>query len=322
VIPEWIPRRKLSVVGGEGSAGKTQLLCGLAVRVIDGGRMPNGSILEPGGRVLYFDAENGDDSIRGKLRLNGLKNFKNFGYHSMMTPSGEFDHLDLTKHTPLWRRIVDGFQPDWVIVDPLVAFHDKKEIDPVQMRAVANTQLAIAYKHNCAWTFIQHPNKDREAKGVYKFRGSGDIVWAVRAAMEVSWDEESGTTRKVAMLKDNDSINPPDPLYFTIDPTKGIVFLEESIPIDSDSPGQRGKAVLFLQAVLHDTPRTSNELQSLAYQEKLAWRTVRRAAKDMGIEVKKAGTRWVYILPNDQKPYPLPNLANLIPNSQNYVKSD
>lgn len=298
VIPNWVPRGQTSAISGDPNAGKTNLIIKFCTMVIDGGIMPDGSIIEAGGVVLYFDGENGIYSMRRRTDLHGLKNHPSFHLHTLEGVGTGFDHLNILKQLPVFRRMVDEIKPDWVIIDPLVAYHEEDEIKATSMRRLGVAMMSLAHHGNCGLTFVQHPSKDKNAKGMFRMRGSLDLSAAPRAQLEVVWADEENKIRQLVAHKVNDAISTPDPLTFTIIPKRGVTFMEELQPPDESLPSKR-KTEMWLITTLQEGPLPSREIQERAITEGIAWKAIQRAAKALKVEVRNSGrgTPWMYHLP-------------------------
>jgi hypothetical protein len=74
----------------------------------------------------------------------------------------------------------------------------------------------------------------------------------------------------------------------------------ESIP-DTEAAGERREAAEFLTDFLSDGPKSQKEVKEAADANCHAWRSVRRAQKDLGIKPSKSGMTgsWIWALAED-----------------------
>ena len=147
--PDYIEKGVVSLMTGDPDIGKTYVLLDLAARLADGGTWPDGTPVTVG-KVMYVDAENGPREVKRRITATELIVADNF----FLITSDEPD-------TPRWDRF-DAFKVEleakikalapvaWVIIDPIVAFHEKNENNATAirsvMKALAVTKLNSAPK--------------------------------------------------------------------------------------------------------------------------------------------------------------------------------
>ena len=307
IWPNWLPRGTVSSITGDPGIGKTQVLLTVAKIVALGGEFPDGHICEPG-IVLIFDGENGLQEEKRRLKNMGVTESddgsSNIYIFSPFRAEGQPEWLNFVKHTQSLEKIVAEVKPDWVIVDPLVAFHEQKEISAPDMRKLTNIQMWLAQRYNCAWTFLQHPSKDREAKGMWRMRASGDLI----AGPRIQWSVNVKNASEDLLVFQVDKINNapfPDSLLFRIDEMGVVHWTGETVPHSKvETRSQRDKTAAWLTTTIRETGKiSSKDLQDAAYKAGISWMSIRRLCPVIGIKPRKAQGEqyghWYYELPKE-----------------------
>ena len=155
----YIPLKKLTLVEGDPSSGKTYLLLAIAAAVTAGHALPDqvGKVAPPTpdrGNVLYITAEDGiADTIRPRAEKVGADLTRLFVPRNPQS----FSLADPAILSNAMRR----YTPRLVVLDPLQAFlgagidmHRANEVRPLM-----TTLLALAIEHTCAIVAIRHWTK-------------------------------------------------------------------------------------------------------------------------------------------------------------------
>ncbi len=150
--------------------------------------------------MLYLNGENGQDEMKTRLERMGFTNWENFRLLSEIRTilgngTESMEPFNIDAHWDLLIVAVESFKPDWVIVDPLVAFHSRNEIKASEMRALMTKLLRLAEQKDLAVTLVQHPNMDYKAPDELRVRGSGDIPAAARAVIFIKPDDREPDRR-------------------------------------------------------------------------------------------------------------------------------
>jgi hypothetical protein len=180
-----------------------------------------------------------------------------------------------------------------VIIDPLVAFHERNEISATQIRGLLRSLGSLASEFDVAITVVQHPNKNAEAKDLYRVRGTLDFIAAVRAVLRVSVGKEG--TRVLSVDKTNLARRPPS-CGFIIREDRRVEWVGEVL--EDTGRSKLDVAKEFLQWLLKNGPVESNDVRHAAKAEGVGWRTVQRARAEMPIRTRKASSDgpWVWEL--------------------------
>lgn len=313
---EWvwrnrIPRKAASACDGDPGVGKTGMLLDLTKTVCEGGRFPDGEQAEPG-RVLYVEGESGPEEIKRRLEGMGFTAWNNLRVLShVRDENGDLLPLALEQHREALREAIKDFRPDWVIIDPLVAFHTRNEIKATEVRRLVNILAELAREYNAAVTFVQHLNKAWQAPAIYRTRGSVDFVAAARILLRVSlaerpvtagmgpWALEVRELRILEVVKTNVGPTPP-PLAFDIEEDRVTWYGQATLPTASPPARQTRlqEAIRFLAEQLSQGPKAATEVEKAATEAGHSPATIRRARKELGMaSTKKGQGPWIWSLP-------------------------
>ena len=210
--PEWlisgyIPKRKITVLAGDGGAGKTTIWCAIAAAVSSGQPCfldqdnPFLDQAEPG-KVLFFSSEDSAEyTLRGRIRRAGGK-------------LGNVSYLDLTDsrfseikfNAPLLEEIIETYKPTLVIFDPIQSFipPDVQMGQRNAMRACLNPLVGLGEKYNVTFLIIVHTNKQMGVWGRKRIADSSDI-WDVARSVLIAGETGDNVLRYVSQEKCNDA---------------------------------------------------------------------------------------------------------------------
>lgn len=293
IWPGRIPRGHVSLVTGDPDVGKTLVLLSLAATVAEGEPWPDGQPNE-GGRVIYIDGENGEHELKRRLVAQNFSAWDNFRMMSEVDQHGEPRPFSLSHHLAALGAAVRDFNPSWVVIDPLVAFHDRKENDATEVRALITDLARIAEAYDIGVTFLQHPNKSFLAPTNYRVRGSLDFVAAPRAVLRVELSEDQ-ETRFLHVDKLNLGPKPPA-IAFRIE-GGWVEWLGPRNVVGAKSQKQLAREQLL--SILGYGPIEANDLFEALEYEGISRRTVERAKKELGVISVKDGPDgpWRWELP-------------------------
>ena len=178
----------------------------------------------------------------------------------------------------------------------------------------------MADRTGCTVLAIMHPNKkSSEFNSVYRITSSLDFVAAARSVLVVGRHPDLDDVRVLAPAKTNLTV-PPASLQYKVsdDGTDvgaftwlGETDLGANDVLQGPTPGEKGaleEAKDFLFEILENGSVLSNDVLDAAKAKGVAEKTLRRAAKVMGVVVfqpkVKTGSRgspgWVWsLLPDD-----------------------
>ena len=333
---EWLwPGRvalgKLTLIAGEPGLGKSQLAAALAAAVTIGGPWPCNNGSAPHGSVVMLSAEDdASDTVVPRLKATGADLARvrlvsavqsGDGRKSVRRSFNLQSDLDL-----LETALREAGDARLVIIDPLTSYLGRG-IDGNQtpaVRSVLDPLAEMAARWRAAVVGITHFSKNGGASAINRFIGSIAFVAAARAAFVVTADPESDDPARRLFLPVKNNLAPlGSGLAFRIaqqplgnghaasaiawgEPvavTAGEVLAMSAAGANRSA---RANAKEFLLGVLADGPLPVTEIQEDAEAEGIAWRTVNRAKKALGVAAERhaecewgfgADGRWYWRLP-------------------------
>jgi len=210
--PEWlisgyIPKRKITVLAGDGGAGKTTIWCAIAAAVSSGRPCfldqdnPFMKQAEPG-KVLFFSSEDSAEyTLRGRIRRAGGK-LGNVSYLNLT--DSRFSEIKF--NAPLLGEIIETYKPTLVIFDPIQSFipPDVQMGQRNAMRACLNPLVGLGEKYNVTFLIIVHTNKQMGVWGRKRIADSSDI-WDVARSVLIAGETGDNVLRYVSQEKCNDA---------------------------------------------------------------------------------------------------------------------
>lgn len=175
LIPELLPRGELVVLGGAPKCGKTLMAIDAAFAIATGEDFFLGLKCQRG-KVLVISNDETVRSTKAKLSRRGFR--LGDGKHLMVVSEWKIDQLYELEKT------MEEFKPDLVIVDSLKSISTNSKIseNSAEFANIIYNFKTVLNQFNCAGILIHHTNKNKEAMGVAKLRGSSSIVAATWGA--------------------------------------------------------------------------------------------------------------------------------------------
>jgi putative DNA primase/helicase len=324
---------KLALIAGEPGLGKSQLTARLAATVTTGGTWPSDNLHCSQGSVVLFSAEDdASDTIVPRLKAAGA-DLEQIQIVSAVhggdgkAPGRRAFNLQ-TDLDLLEKAMRELGNVRLVVIDPITSYLGRgvdshKNAD---VRSILEPVGELAARYGAAFVGITHFSKGGEASALNKFIGSIAFIAAARAAFVVTTDPDSDVPSRRLFLPVKNNLAPKgDGLSFHIEQamieggicasriewgddvvTKTADEILAAASEDSSS-SQRSEAAEFLRVCLADGPKATKAIEAEAKDAGIAWRTVIRAKKDLGIDasprtVQREGglpplNRWWWSLP-------------------------
>ena len=198
----------------------------------------------------------------------------------------------------------DTIKPRLVVLDPIQSFlgaevdmHRANEIRPL-MKSVS----VLAEKYHCAVILIGHMNKNSAGKSSYRRLGSIDFQAAARSVLIVGRVKNEPEIRIVCHVKS--SLAPEGKsIAFRLDKESGFEWIGEydisaNDLLSGNCRGQKIKgAKEFLLEMLADGAVEQNAIPKEAESRGIKGKTLWNAKKALGVQSKKTGNRWSWMLP-------------------------
>ncbi|MDT5270278.1 MAG: hypothetical protein QOH49_2464 [Acidobacteriota bacterium] len=305
----FIPKRKLTIIEGDGGIGKSWLTCAIASAITHGFGLPASEPFEVGS-VLFLSAEDGlGDTLRPRLDAVGADVSRIYALAEPLT----LDTIGLIK----LENAIINHAPALVVIDPLFAFTGGKvDIHRAnEARTITAPLAAIAERQGCAIVAVRHLNKSRGG-GNSNNAGIGSIDFhaAARSVLLVGKDPDDESKRALCQTKNN-LAEFGEPQGYRIeggqfrwtgasDLTARRILSFES---DTDERGAQAEAVEFLRDALKDGARPAKEVKAEAMQASLTEQNLRTARARLKIKPTKEGgefggkgAKWMWNMPDTQ----------------------
>ena len=325
--PGLIPIGQDTIIEGDPGTAKSTLTLQLCANVTHGKDWPDGQPC-PQGHVIIANAEDPEDSIVApRLIAAGADMTK---CHILCNDKDKIDDPPFTipgSIAPLSKLIDEakwGHEVKLIIFDPIEAF--LVGIDNYRnshIRQALRSLEMLADKLQCAIIFVRHLNKSTDKAAIYRGGGSIGMIGAARAALSVGKDPADKKRCIVVPVKQNwtkmrggiayravesQHVSKNGELIVTskiewdgeVDVTADDVITAEA---DVGEIGKLEEAAVFLKDELRDGPKKAVAIFASAKQIGHAEKTVRRAAKHIGVAKYKEGFggegAWLWELPNE-----------------------
>ncbi|NEP58109.1 MAG: AAA family ATPase, partial [Symploca sp. SIO2G7] len=191
LVPGLLPIGETVILAAPPKCGKTLLSIDLAFSIATGESQFLGE-KSLRGKVLLVSTDESLQSTRAKLLKRGFR--KRDKEYLKVLPQ-----WDISQQGEL-EEILEDYRPDLVIVDSLKRISKGMEMSENSAEFADNiyTLKELFTKYSASGVLIHHTNKDREARGVHRLRGSSAIAGAVWGTWEMDYPGKG-------------KINPKDP---------------------------------------------------------------------------------------------------------------
>ncbi|MEJ7577492.1 MAG: AAA family ATPase [Pyrinomonadaceae bacterium] len=300
VVPEdvswlWYPYiayKKLTIVEGEPSVGKSWATCAIATAVSTGLGLPNELPSQPR-NVLMMSAEDGlNDTLRPRLDSMNADVSRIFALDGSLV----FDTAGMKK---LESYIVQ-YNPALVIIDPLFAYTGGKMdiYRDNEVRTMLANLKTIAEKHDCAIIAVRHLTKQQTGKAINAGAGSIAIAAAARSVLLFGRDDEGNS----GFVQTKNNLAPfGEAVGYKIEEEQfswtGESNLTASKILLSQSniaprATKQDEAVDFLRRILREGEVESEEVERLAKDANIKSRTLARAKATLGVKSERINNKW------------------------------
>lgn len=240
LVPGYIPRKGITVLGSNGGVGKGTVSCSLIADISAGretlltrdsnAELPSGFEYRPG-RVVWLNAE---DPYREVLKPMLEANEANMD-NILAMDEKQILESGICYSDEILKADIKSFHPDLVVFDPLQAFlPDKvKMAERNLMRREVGHAMALAKDCNCAVLIVMHTNKSRGSYGRNRLADSADMWDISRSVLMLGMDESESSLRYLSHEKSNfsplqDSVN------FTIGQSRTVIVKSRDQRRDRD----------------------------------------------------------------------------------------
>lgn len=301
--PGVIPNGYLTVIAGQPGIAKSAWALDVVARLLSGEPWPNGSSCKQVEFVVWADTEATQAMLLDRAKCQGIDTDRIIFPFDKDNVLGDV-RLDRDEDWSVFKSAVEDLNPPAVIIDSLASAHNSDEDKAKNMNLICGRLMRLARDQGCALTAIHQIRKkgDEYITNIRldDLRGSGAIGYhakCVSVIEPINGDEPQGM-RRFRPLKSNLGAFADD-MAFETDESR-LVWVPA--PGAEERERKLAQAVGFLRRELLDCPVLMVEIQARAARDKLAWSTVGRAKKELGVEsFKPKGEKhapWWWRLPS------------------------
>ena len=307
--PEWlisgyIPRHQITVMAGDGGAGKSSAWCDIAGSVSSGRpcflerAIPEDFAVREPGKVLFFSSEDSPEYTLKSRLIKAGANLKNIFTISLKDER----FAEIKFNSDLLEQLIAYHKPDFVIFDPIQSFipPDIQMGQRNAMRSCLNPLIGLGEKYGTTFLVIVHANKQSGVYGRKRIADSADIWDIARSVMMIGNTAEQGI-RYISHEKSNYGMT-SDSVLFSINDgkieTKGYTtkkdreFVSESVYNVKQAPAKEAAKEFIIES-LQEGQKEASELNELAQILGISKSAMREAKaelkKEQIIKMKSAG---------------------------------
>ena len=291
LVPKWIPKSTITIMGGDGGVGKTTLWCSIVANLTNG--MPtifeDPSLFE--GRepqkILFFSSE--DDLNRViKRRLN--KNGANMKMVKTI-PMTNDAFMKLTFDSDLLEQMIQVEKPSLCVFDPIQSFvgGDTDMNKRNQMRIQMNYLIQLGERYNTAFLVVMHTNKRASVSGRTRFAESSDIYDISRSAILIG-NTKNKQIKYIDNAKNNYaslqktilfSIDDEKPMFNGTTDKKDLDFINEKSNVKNNSQITEAKDYIIYYLRTNGSSNWKSLKEEAKDIEDISDRTMQRAKKEL-----------------------------------------
>jgi hypothetical protein len=317
VWPGRFALKKIGLITGLPDEGKGVLLSYIIAQITCGSAWPCNEGNAPIGNVILFTAEDDSkDTIVPRLMAAGA-DLKRVTIIKMMREAGKERMFSLVTDLPMLRqKAIEIGNVKMIVIDPVSAYLGIGKVDSFRatdVRAVLGPLKEFAEELRLFILGVIHFNKKMDVTNLL-LRVSDSLAYTAAARHVYGVVNDEDNKRKL-FVKGKNNIAPREQqtLAFgfntrevgtdkrTGNPINRPYIVWEDQPVDitatealqaiieSKSPSARDNAKQFLEALLSVEPIGSKDVKEAAKENGISIGTLRRAAEDLDVDIKKDG---------------------------------
>ncbi|MBM6808570.1 AAA family ATPase [Faecalicoccus pleomorphus] len=289
LIPNWIPAKKLTLIGAEGGTGKTNIWCSILGSLSRGEpcffedpatfekRKPMRSI------ILSSEDEFAEIIVPRLKKVNADLSM----ISGMEFTNPLFDEIKINSQT--FEKMIHDYKPALVILDPYQSFmpFDANLNAQNQVRACLNPLMRIGMETGTTFIFTMHTNKDRDAYGRGRLSGSTDTYDFSRSVFLIGKSKNGqlyldhaksnyGPTQKTVLFDLPDGV----PTFVGTTEKKDWDFVHER-KLERSAPARDEAKKLIVDNLEQLGEISVKKLNAILAESDVSTMTARRARKDL-----------------------------------------
>jgi hypothetical protein len=315
LLKRWLARGKVHLFGGLAGDGKSTIAAAIAAIGSVGGKWPDGTSA-PRFRTLFLLGEDAlDDTLRPRLDVHGADVDQVLAIETVLDDDGRERYFNVQKHLPLLETAIGDHRVDLVVIDPLTTIMPGSDRNAEGDTRDALTPLVkLAERTNVAVLGIVHVGKGGTGQRSAAQRILGATAFV--AIARVVWMTASAPNGHMVLsvVKSNLAMK-PDSLLWSRDEDAAVSWhgvSEQSVEDllrEAVAKAPRADSEGFLRELLAEGSMASSDVERKAQAAGISWRTLRRAADDIGVMKWREGGvdgHWRWRLPDGQPRYAEP----------------
>lgn len=290
VVPQYIVKNSINLLGGDGGAGKTFVWCGIAAAISSGKKVffdstPDEFVTCEPQKVLFFSSEDSPEYVLKERLKKAGANLNNIFFVSLQDES----FGDIKFNSSVLEDLIIQVKPSLVIFDPIQSFIPP-EIQMSKrnaMRNCLNPLIGWGEKYGCTFIIVIHTNKKQGVSGRMRVADSADI-WDISRSFLIVGRTQDGK-RYLSHEKSNYAEEGLTTI-FTIDDSvakfeeysdkKDRDFVRET-DLSSYQAPQRQDAESFICDFLKNGKKPTAELDEAAAAAGISKSTLNRAKTEL-----------------------------------------
>jgi hypothetical protein len=293
----YIPNGAISLIQDDGGTGKTTMALAIAAAITCGDALPNGV----GGAPANVIVQNAEDSYTRTIKPR----LEQFGADCGRISVIDEDDGALSLSDERIEQAIVRVNAKLLIIDPVQAYFGGANMNSAGgVRPLMKQLGMVAAWQGCAVLLVGHLHK-KGGQPQYRELGSIDIYAAARSVLTVGKIPVDEDIRAIVNNKNN--LSPAGKsLAFGFDPVGGFCWLGDyDVTIDEILSGvkkpesQFAKARRLIEAALADGPVLSVDMEQMADDNGISYKTFNRAKSALGVVSVKIGSKWYWVIPID-----------------------
>ena len=292
----YLPRGKLTIMGGVSGSTKTWLILNWAAIISQGAKFITDDEFTPPRKpavVIYQTKENDyETDIRPRFDKLGA-NLDNILVIDDHDEDGS--GFPLTLSDGRIEDVTEEYHPDLIIFDPIqsyigsdVDFHRANEIRPI-----LDKLIDIASRYNCAVVLISRMSKQTTASALDRLLGTSDFRNAARSILIVGSDPFNKDSRVMAHAKNSLGVTGKS-IRYHIDSAAGVIY-DGFCELDEDTivkprnmfDGTRNKPAIALREAIDGLQEFAGDHRAVRLDDVQAWAQERGISKGTLYNAKK-----------------------------------